>query len=164
MHQLRATTVHSHVHHCLQPGTHLYSWVNWGIVDRMKMPKLRNGSKGDSNPGSLDRKSDILPLSYRTPQSGIFKIRRPTYIASSHTYTKMHVCVRGLPNEFFLNSFSYDLGSAESQLYSRHKITKPLQKMTELWHIKTHRGKKNWENGPFVTSNLAKCDQHHYTS
>ena len=31
------------------------------------MPKLRNGSKGDSNPGSLDCESDILMLSYRPP-------------------------------------------------------------------------------------------------
>ena len=35
------------------------------------MPKLRNGSKGDSNPGSLERERDcesgILPLSYRAP-------------------------------------------------------------------------------------------------
>ena len=31
------------------------------------MPKLRNGSKGDSNPGPLDCESDILPLSYRAP-------------------------------------------------------------------------------------------------
>ena len=29
------------------------------------MPKLRNGSKGDSNTGSLDRESGILPVSYR---------------------------------------------------------------------------------------------------
>ena len=29
------------------------------------MPKLRNSSKGDSNPGSLDCESGILPLSYR---------------------------------------------------------------------------------------------------
>ena len=31
------------------------------------MPKLRNGSKGDSNPGFLDCESGILPLSYRAP-------------------------------------------------------------------------------------------------
>ena len=31
------------------------------------MSKLRNGSKGDSNPGSLDCESGILPLSYRAP-------------------------------------------------------------------------------------------------
>ena len=30
----------------------------------MKMTKLRNGSKGDSNPGSLDGESGILPLSH----------------------------------------------------------------------------------------------------
>ena len=33
------------------------------------MPKLRNGSKGDSNPDSLDCESGILPLSYRAPSS-----------------------------------------------------------------------------------------------
>ena len=32
------------------------------------MPELRNGSKGDSNPGSLDCESDILPLNYHAPQ------------------------------------------------------------------------------------------------
>ena len=31
------------------------------------MPNLRNGSKGDSNPGSLDCESGILPLSYHAP-------------------------------------------------------------------------------------------------
>ena len=31
------------------------------------MPNLRNGSKGDSNPGSLDCESGILPLSHRAP-------------------------------------------------------------------------------------------------
>ena len=31
------------------------------------MPKLRNCSKGDSNQGSRDCESDILPLSYRGP-------------------------------------------------------------------------------------------------
>ena len=28
---------------------HLYSCMNWSIVERTQMPKLRNGSKGDSN-------------------------------------------------------------------------------------------------------------------
>ena len=32
------------------------------------MPNLRNGTKGDSNPGSLDCESGILPLSYRAPR------------------------------------------------------------------------------------------------
>ena len=35
-------------------------------MERTKIPKLRNGSKGDSNPGSLNNcESDVLPLSYR---------------------------------------------------------------------------------------------------
>ena len=51
MQQLRATTKSSHFQHCLQPGTHLYSWVDWGIVKRTKMPKLRNGSKVGFEPG-----------------------------------------------------------------------------------------------------------------
>ena len=36
-------------------------------MERTKMPNLRNGTKGDSNPGSLDCESGILPLSYRAP-------------------------------------------------------------------------------------------------
>ena len=32
------------------------------------MPNLPNGTKGDSNPGSHDYESGILPLSYRAPQ------------------------------------------------------------------------------------------------
>ena len=36
------------------------------------MPKLRNGNKeGDSNPGSLDCESGILPLSYHAPHRRI---------------------------------------------------------------------------------------------
>ena len=37
-------------------------------MKRTNMPTVRNGSKWDSNPGSLDCESDILPLSYRAPQ------------------------------------------------------------------------------------------------
>ena len=33
------------------------------------MPNLRNSTKGDSNPGSLDCESGVLPLSYRTDSS-----------------------------------------------------------------------------------------------
>ena len=33
-----------------------------------KMPKLRNGSKGDASPGCLDCKSGILPLIDRAPR------------------------------------------------------------------------------------------------
>ena len=32
------------------------------------MLKLRNGSKGNLNPGFLDCESDVLPLSQRAPQ------------------------------------------------------------------------------------------------
>ena len=46
--QLRAKTSHSHFHHRLQPDIHLYRWVNWGIMERTKMPKLWHGVKGDS--------------------------------------------------------------------------------------------------------------------
>ena len=61
--QLRTKTIHSYFHHRLQPGTHLYSWVNWGVAERTKIPYLRNSSKGDTNPSSLDCESGILPLS-----------------------------------------------------------------------------------------------------
>ena len=33
------------------------------------MPNLRNSTKGDLNPGSLDCESGVLPLSYRTDSS-----------------------------------------------------------------------------------------------
>ena len=36
-------------------------------MERTKIPNLRNGSKEDSNPGSLDCEYGILPLSYRAP-------------------------------------------------------------------------------------------------
>ena len=42
-------------------STYLYSWVDWGIAERKKMPRLWNGR--DSNLGSLDCESRILPLS-----------------------------------------------------------------------------------------------------
>ena len=65
MQKLRAMTNHSHFQHCLQPGTHLYNWVDWGIMERPKMPKLQNVRKEDSNPGCLDCESGILPLTYQ---------------------------------------------------------------------------------------------------
>ena len=36
-----------------------------------KCPNFRNGSKGDSNPGSLDCESGILPLSYGAPLNSV---------------------------------------------------------------------------------------------
>ena len=48
-----------------------YSFIQLSRQERQrrerKMPNLRNGSKGDSNPGSLDCESGILPLSYCAP-------------------------------------------------------------------------------------------------
>ena len=38
------------------------------------MPNLPNGSKGDSNPGSHDCESGILPLSYRTPVGPFYMV------------------------------------------------------------------------------------------
>ena len=52
---------------CYRTDTHLYSWVNWGIVGRTEIPKLRNRSNGDSNPGPFDLDFGILSLSYRAP-------------------------------------------------------------------------------------------------
>ena len=68
--QLRATTKHSHFHHSLYAGIHfIYTAESTGTsMERMKIANLRNGSKGDSNPGSLDCEPGILPLSYRAPQ------------------------------------------------------------------------------------------------
>ena len=64
--KLRVKTVYSHFHQCLQPGTHLFSCVNWGggVVERMEMTKLQNNSRVYSYPGSLDGESGVLPLSY----------------------------------------------------------------------------------------------------
>ena len=53
------------------------------------MAKLRNGSKGDSNPGSLDCESGILPLSYRAPQVWV----------SSSCYFAMSIATILLPME-----------------------------------------------------------------
>ena len=49
-----ARTSQSQFHHCPLPGTHLYSQVNWGVVEGTKITKLRNGSNGDSKPGYLN--------------------------------------------------------------------------------------------------------------
>ena len=46
------------------PGTQLNELGHRGEKENIK---LRYSSKGDSNPGSLDCESGILPLSYRTP-------------------------------------------------------------------------------------------------
>ena len=50
-------------------------------MERTKMPNLRNGSKGDSNPGSLDCESDVLPLS-----SMYTDLEPATFFLSWHNY------------------------------------------------------------------------------
>ena len=58
-----------------------------GVVDRTKIPKLRNGSKGDSNTGSLDCESGILKLSHRAPHSRIQCQLCVTCFAGDSRYT-----------------------------------------------------------------------------
>ena len=57
-------------------------------MERTKIPNLRNGiAKGESNPGSLDCESGILPLSYRAP----YRI----LLAMCHSCTGDHVnCIK----------------------------------------------------------------------
>ena len=67
------------------------------------MPNLQNGSKVDSNLGSLGCESSILPLSHRTPQNlHIFAKNLPTgsvliaicYRHSTALYTAMKTRAR----------------------------------------------------------------------
>ena len=51
----------------LSTSRYSYLLLSWGIVDKTKMSKLWNSSRGDFNPGSLDWESGVLPLSYRAP-------------------------------------------------------------------------------------------------
>ena len=72
MHQLRATTIHSHVHHCLRPGTHFIQLSERGVSWReRKCPNFETVAKGDSNPGSLDCESGIQSLSYSAPKKKV---------------------------------------------------------------------------------------------
>ena len=64
MQQLRAKTIQSHFHLCLKPLIQLNQLVS---VERPKMPKLRNVSRGDSKPGSFDCESSILSPCCRAP-------------------------------------------------------------------------------------------------
>ena len=64
MQQLRAMTKSL----TFPPDTHIYRAESTGAsMERTKIPNFRNGSKEDSNPGSLDCEFGILPLSYRAP-------------------------------------------------------------------------------------------------
>ena len=54
-------------------------------MERTKMPNVRNGSKGDSNPDSLDCESGILPLSYHCIRANLGD-RRTRHILSETYY------------------------------------------------------------------------------
>ena len=48
-------SIQPHSNYCADTmHSHLYSSVNWGLVERTKMPNLPNSREGDSDPGSLD--------------------------------------------------------------------------------------------------------------
>ena len=62
--QLHPKTINSHFHHRLQPGR--YSFIQLSRQNETAQT-LKRQQRGDSNPGSLDCESGILPLSYRAP-------------------------------------------------------------------------------------------------
>ena len=68
--QLRAKTIHSHFH---LPSIARYSFIQLSELGRQwrerKCPNFETVAKGDSNPGSLDCESGMLPLSYSTMYS-----------------------------------------------------------------------------------------------
>ena len=41
--------------------------MNGGVAERTKMTVLRNSSKGNQNPGSVNCESGVLPQKYRAP-------------------------------------------------------------------------------------------------
>ena len=63
--QLHTNTNHSHFH-TVCSRTYLYSLVNWGIVQRTVMPKLRIGSKERIQTRAL---SIMSPAFYRAPHT-----------------------------------------------------------------------------------------------
>ena len=52
------------------------------------MPKLLNGIKGDSNPGSLDCESGILPLSHRAPHN---KVKLVTSVKEKSVQARLYL-------------------------------------------------------------------------
>ena len=94
MQQLHTKTIHSHFHQRLQPGTNLYSWVNWGIVERLKMRELRNSSEWDSHTLSLAYESSVLPPSLTAlhdiklmhSASSQYPLSVPSYLLSQVIY------------------------------------------------------------------------------
>ena len=63
-----AHRLNTHISTTVYSQVPIYTVKSTGAsMERTKKPKLRNSSKGDSNPGSHDCESGILPLSYHTP-------------------------------------------------------------------------------------------------
>ena len=60
----------------LYSQVHVYRLVNWGEVERTKMPNLRNGSKGSIQTWALDCESGILPLRYCAPQNVVTFVQK----------------------------------------------------------------------------------------
>ena len=82
-----------------------------GVVERTKMQRLRNGSKGDSNPGSLDCESGILPVRYRASQVNIYiatglvlaGVSRSTLYTNNHVYIAlMYIVYVGQINKILI--------------------------------------------------------------
>ena len=68
-------------------------------MERTKCPILETVAKGDSNPGSLDCESGVLPLSYRAPHMLVLRrLRKPS---TAH-------CNNSLVVIFFLEKCSYN--------------------------------------------------------
>ena len=82
------------------------------------MPKLLNGIKGDSNPGSLDCESGILPLSYR-----IWFILVDTFINHAMEFTncvsafagRRHDTSKATTRYFSIANFSKNINANKCQ-------------------------------------------------
>ena len=93
--------------------THLYSWVDWGIVKRTKMPKLRNGSKVGFEPGftrlrvrhstaELPRSKcayDRIHYSY-----SLHSMPKPSTWSHSHLYNPEQQSLRFVEHPYNFNS------------------------------------------------------------
>ena len=88
MQQLRATTKSL----TFPPlSTARYSFIQLSRQGRQwregKCPIFQTVAKGDSNPGSLDCESDILPLSYRAPLRYGMVVQAPIRLSNSLLFT-----------------------------------------------------------------------------
>ena len=87
-------------------------------MERTNMSNLRNGNKGDSNPGSLDCESGILPLSYRAPHvaendtlfwRGSNYVSRFEFIAIQPEFTNAQLYALGLSSKTGVHGFDSKL-------------------------------------------------------